>query len=508
MNSIWIEKAAAAGRAQPLDTDIPEGWVSVPLRDIGLSRKGKKPFRVSEEQWSGAIPYIDIETLETGRPHRYADSASSVLANPGDIVVVWDGARCGLAGRVPIKGALGSTLAKIEFPLTNSEYLLRFLQSQFDTINSEPRGTGIPHVEPLLFWGLEVPLCPLIEQQRIVAKIEKLLAQVNATIGRLARVAQILKRFRQSVLAAACSGRLTEDWRENYPSVEPASNLLLRIKDIRRASAQTRKEREQLLDAYDPKSSELLEDNFPIDSIPHSWTVCSIGAIGSVCNGSTPSRKLPEYWKGTIPWVSSGEVQNNIIYETRERITRKGYDSCSVRLLAPGTVLIAMIGEGKTRGQAAILQIEATINQNIAAVQLGHGLVVPEYLWYWFQFQYESTRREGGGTGPQALNCQRVRELPFVLPPLEEQHEIVRRVEALFARADAIEKQIAAATKRADKLTQAILAKAFRGELVPTEAELARREGRNYEPASTLLARIRSGRSIKTNGRPGVRKST
>lgn len=80
------------------------------------------------------------------------------------------------------------------------------------------------------------------------------------------------------------------------------------------------------------------------------------------------------------------------------------------------------------------------------------------------------------------------------LPPLEEQFEIVRRIEALFEIATAIEKRVAAAAGRADKLTQAILKKAFRGELVPTEAELARCEGRDYEPASVLLERIRKTR--------------
>src|SRR2546427_229713 len=131
---------------------------------------------------------------------------------------------------------------------------------------------------------------------------------------------------------------------------------------------------------------------------------------------------------------------------------------------------------------------------DIASVLLEHGLVTSKYLWYWFQFQYEATREQGGGTGPQALNCQRVRELPFVLPPLEEQQEIVRRVEALFKLADMIEKRVESAAKRADKLIQAILAKAFRGELVPTEAELARLESGDYEPASVLLARIKADR--------------
>jgi type I restriction enzyme, S subunit len=113
-----------------------------------------------------------------------------------------------------------------------------------------------------------------------------------------------------------------------------------------------------------------------------------------------------KYWAGSIPWVSSGEVRNNVISETRELITKAGQQNSSVKLLPKGTVLLAMIGEGKTRGQSAILGIEATINQNIAAVVIDHGMVVPEFLWWWFQLQYEQTRRRGAGNGPKALNCQ------------------------------------------------------------------------------------------------------
>ena len=99
-----------------------------------------------------------------------------------------------------------------------------------------------------------------------------------------------------------------------------------------------------------------------------------------------------------------------------------------------------------------------------------------------------------------------IKNLPTVLPPLAEQQEIVRRVEALFKLADSIEKRVAAASVRAEKLTQSILAKAFRGELVPTEAELARREGRSCEPASTLLTHIKAERESKEKPEK-VRKS-
>jgi len=99
-------------------------------------------------------------------------------------------------------------------------------------------------------------------------------------------------------------------------------------------------------------------------------------------------------------------------------------------------------------------------------------------------------------SGVHNINSKEVRSLQFFLPPLDEQQEIMRRVEAMFKLADAVEKRVASATTRAEKLTQAILAKAFRGELVPTEAELARREGRSYESASELLARNKSDKEM------------
>ena len=161
-----------------------------------------------------------------------------------------------------------------------------------------------------------------------------------------------------------------------------------------------------------------------------------------------------------------------------------------------------MIGEGKTRGQAAVLKIDATVNQNVAAVMLTHGLVESIFLWRWFQLQYEATRERGSGSGPQALNCQRVRELPFVLPPLAEQREIVRRVEALFVLSDRIEGRYKEARRLVGRISESILAKAFRGELVRPEAELAEAEGGLFESAEELLNRIEHSNRAETSKEP------
>ncbi|MBD2096716.1 restriction endonuclease subunit S [Trichocoleus sp. FACHB-591] len=157
------------------------------------------------------------------------------------------------------------------------------------------------------------------------------------------------------------------------------------------------------------------------------------------------------------------------------------------------TVLLALIGEGKTRGQTAILKVEATINQNIAAVILNHKLISPEHLWYWFQYQYATTREASSGSGPQAPTCQRVREIPFVLVPLREQKEIVACIENLLRSIETIKQQFLITSNQIDCLNQSILAKAFRGELVEQDP--------NDEPASVLLERIRAEREKADNGK-------
>jgi type I restriction enzyme S subunit len=138
--------------------------------------------------------------------------------------------------------------------------------------------------------------------------------------------------------------------------------------------------------------------------------------------------------------------------------------------------------------------------------------VVPEFLLFTLQGAPHILRQTTGaaiGSTRAGFNTRLLAELDIGLPPLEEQQEIVNRVQRYFALADRVEARYTKARAQADKITQAILAKAFRGELVPTEADLARREGRSYEPAAELLARIRSSEAAKHNGaRTGRRKAT
>lgn len=452
---------------------LPMSWSAIPLGQEIELKKGKKPKLLHVMPNEGFVPYVDIKAFEKGNIRQYADQNSGVNAEANDTLMVWDGARSGLVGN-GIAGVIGSTLMRIRPMSSNRNYLHHFLKSKFNQINSNTKGTGIPHVSPEFLYGIDIPLAPLPEQKRISDKLDAVLARVDACRDRLDRIPVILKRFRQSVLATATSGKLTEDWRDEFDFTVSPDDVVAERR-LRAKKDSERKALEAFLAEYAPVPGDE-------HGLPATWVATNVGSIGIVNNGSTPSRQIDTYWGGDIAWVSSGEVRNTVISSTRERITSDGYENSSVRILPKGTVLIAMIGEGKTRGQSALLDIVACINQNIAGVVPIESIIDSKYLWYWFQAQYENNRLVGSGTGPQALNCQRVRELPVNLPPLHEQTEIVCRIETLFVYADRLETRYNAARSQVEKLTPSILAKAFRGELVPQDPK--------DEPTSELLERI------------------
>lgn len=314
--------------------------------------------------------------------------------------------------------------------------------------------TTVPSIRKSDLEKIVVPLPPLVEQERIVNRIESLFEKVDKASELVEEAREGFEKRRAAILEKAFSGELTKSWRRNYGNLK--NDIIDEIKEIYKQTLVNR-EFKNIQSMYDELQK--LE--------PHNiqgWKHCYIGNIAKVSNGSTPSRKVPEYWEGDIPWVSSGEVKNNRIDYTKECITQDGFNNSSVKLLEKGSVLIAMIGEGKTRGQSSILDIDATINQNIAAIDLSHNKVLSEYVWYWLQFKYKQNRNVGMGTGPKALNCQRVRELDFVLPPIEEQREIVKILDRVINNENYIEEN-SDLTKYVDNIKKSILAKAFRGEL-------------------------------------------
>ncbi|MGW3726890.1 restriction endonuclease subunit S [Streptomyces sp. NPDC000851] len=163
--------------------------------------------------------------------------------------------------------------------------------------------------------------------------------------------------------------------------------------------------------------------------------IVTLGDVAVVGSGSTPSRSRSDYWVGgTIPWVRTAEIGFDVIEETAERVTQKAVEELGLRVYPSGSVLLAMYGEGVTRGRSAILGIQATVNQAAAAIRCNPQKIDFRYLYYWLEGHYEEIRKFGHGSNQTNLNSALVAEIRFPLPSIEEQRRMVAAIEAFDAR--------------------------------------------------------------------------
>ncbi|MFN8159961.1 MAG: restriction endonuclease subunit S [Solirubrobacterales bacterium] len=438
------------------------GWTRVPLGSVATILNGAA-FKSKQFSADTGVPLIrirDIASRETSM--RYVGEYDErYLIRPGELLIGMDGDFNVARWKGP-EALLNQRVCRIapDTMALDLDFLTHLLPGYLRAIHDVTSSTTVKHLSSRDIGNIPIPLPALAEQRRIAAHLEGIEARRKAVAERLRATRAIIDRFRSAVLAAACSGRLTAVWREGHGDA---------VSD-------------NLVSTASPPASGGA-------AVPASWAIARIADIGTVQLGGTPSRKRPEFWDGDVAWVSSGEVANCRISSTREAISQEGLANSSAKLYPPGTVLIAMIGEGKTRGQAAILDIEAATNQNAAGILADRQFVDPEYLWRWAVGQYETTRAAGTGGNQPALNKQRVAGLIIPVPPIAEQAEIVRRAAAGLAVADRLAAQIKQVDATLDRVSRATLAKAFRGELVPTEASLAAEEERDFEPAQELLVR-------------------
>lgn len=204
-----------------------------------------------------------------------------------------------------------------------------------------------------------------------------------------------------------------------------------------------------------------------IGPMPESWVSEPINAHFSVVSGGTPSRRTPVFWTdGTIPWVKTTEVDYSVIRETEERITQAGLDRSAAKMLSPGTLLLAMYGQGVTRGKVAILGFEATCNQACAAINPIDDVVDTRYLYHFLSFRYEAIRSLAHGGQQQNLNLEIVRALPVARPAnREDQSEIVAILDTIDHKIDLHSRKRAVL----DELFKALLHKLMAGEIRITE---------------------------------------
>jgi type I restriction enzyme S subunit len=485
-----------ASQATPIELedhdDLPDGWSVALLGDVSIARLGKTP---SKNDYSDTGPHRIVKFRDlTSKGLNYSITKAGYVKNTpealrglrrlsiGDVLVTASahsgdqiGKKCVYVSELPdardgayFVGELLAVTSDSRVMHKKWPYLWFLSEAGMETVQAAVAGV---HLTAGRAQGIPLPIPPIDEQRRIVVSSDQLLAKLGVARDHLSKLPKILRAFRQSVLAAACSGRLTEDWRlVNKPS--PA---------VTRWGL-----------TVDPL------DTIDLPELPETWVWRKLDDFSdrvSVGHVGPTSRFYCRSGEG-IQFVRSQNVRPmRLVLDDVQYITRDFHESLKKSQLQPGDLLIVRVGAN--RGDTCIVP-KGIGPMNCANIVFARPLRgISDYLEYYCQSKLGQDLLIGMTTGSAqgVLNTKSVAELPIPIPPEVEQHEIVRRVETLFKLTDKIEERFAAATKRADKLTQAILAKAFRGQLVPTEAELAHREGRTYEPAAALLERIKSERA-------------
>jgi type I restriction enzyme S subunit len=440
-------------RGPQADADQPEGWAYLPLGELveirygkGLIQERRRPGKVAVYGSNGVVGQHD-EAITTG--------PTIIIGRKGSVGEV----HLCAAGCWPID----TTYFIDKFGPFEYGYLAHALRRL--RLSELDKSTAIPGLSRNEVYAIDVPIPPLAEQKRIVAKVEKLLGRVSAARQRLAKAPAILKRFRQSVLAAACSGQLTADWRNAHLFANAST-----------PSASTK---------IDARATEL----------PDGW--CFV-RLCEIANRVTDGTHLPPPLATQgVPFVLIGNILDGQIAWNgiRKWVNEETYATLTARCRPErGDVLYTAVGA--TFGQAleVLSDRKFIFQRHIAHIKPNSARVTSRYLVHALNApeSYRHACEVAKGAAQPTVTLTDLKDFLIPLPSIAEQREIVRRVDALFALVDKIEARVQSATARVEKITQAILARAFRGELVPTEAELARQEGRGYEPASVLLARIKS----------------
>jgi len=290
----------------------------------------------------------------------------------------------------------------------------------------------------------------------------------------------------------ACSGRLTADWREKNPDVEPAEELLKRIREERgrnyeespkTKTNETKKPRKG-------KSFNIPSTELDSNGLPHTWIRCKLALLAElITKGASPNWQGINYTDQGILFITSENVgSRHLILENKKYVEERFNVLQKRSILRKGDLLTNIVRASIGRSAIFELDEKANINQAVALIRLNdevnrnyilNVLNSPDLVEFMHKEKVDVARAN--------LNLEDVSNFPIPLPPLPKQQEIVRRVEALFKIADGIEERYKKARGYVDKLTQSILAKAFRGELVPQDP--------NDEPASVLLERIREERN-------------
>lgn len=320
---------------------------------------------------------------------------------------------------------------KYTFLFISSEEFIRHARNTYKGVVGQQR-INLDFVK-----NYPMPLPPLSEQHRLVARIDSLFAKLNAAKEQAQSVLDSHEARKAALLRDAFAGKLTAEWRAEH------------LTELR--------ESKQF-----PSKLKIKSTPNHADALVEKWELVRLGDVITWSSGGTPSRKHPEYYSGDIPWVKTGDLNNTYIYDTSEKITPEAIAQSSAKVMPIHTVLLAMYGA--TIGKVGILGVEAATNQACACAICSER-VDYRFLFYYLQSQKNSFIRSGKGGAQPNISQTIIKQHEFPLPSLPEQQQIVRILGRLLAREQRARQAAEETLAAIDRMKQAILARAFRGEL-------------------------------------------
>ncbi|GMO01108.1 restriction endonuclease subunit S [Parageobacillus thermoglucosidasius] len=435
---------------------IPKSWIYVKLSAVSNRIGGGTPSRKNPEYFIGDIPWITVADIpkDSKRPFTISNSReritekaiaeSSAKLIPTGSVVVSTRVSVGKVGINDKPICTNQDFSSFSFYKIDSRFAAYFLFTVAEDLKRKAIGATIKGIKTKDLDDLRFPLPPLVEQKRIVEKLDYSLNIIDKIEKDLAKAKELLKKRHESLLQKAFRGELVK-----------------------------REENDQsTLDLLNIKVSSNTDENNPYD-IPENWVWLELGDCGVITGGGTPSKKVPSFWNGNILWVSPKDMKREKINDTEDKITELAIEKSSVKLIPKNSVLF-VVRSGILRHSlpVAINDVELTVNQDIKAIT-PHEFINVSYLFYAFKCFEKSWLQEASKIGAtvESLDMEKVKKLKVPVPPLSEQLKIIERLEKEFEKEKAIVQSIERAEEKLQKMRQSLLQKAFRGELVEQRPE-------------------------------------
>ena len=435
---------------------IPSTWTWVRLGFIGNWGAGATPNRAHSEYYGGDIPWLKTGDLNddyiTEIPETITELAlkeTSVKLNPvGSILIAMYGATIGKLG-ILTKQATTNQACCACCPVEGvyNKYLFYFLMSHKTKFINRGIGGAQPNISKEKIVATLMPLPPIDEQLRIVSSIESLFFNIERIVNEQLNISELVVKTKSKILDLAIRGKLVPQ----NPDDEPATMLLARIRrekeELIKAGKLKRDKRESVIfrgednSYYETIGSKTvnIKDELPYN-IPSTWTWVRLGTIGNWGAGATPNRAHSEYYGGGIPWLKTGDLNDDYITEIPETITELALKETSVKLNPVGSILIAMYGA--TIGKLGILTKPATTNQACCACCPVEG-VYNKYLFYFLMSHKSKFINCGIGGAQPNISKEKIVATLMPLPPINEQKAIVARIEKLGFLLNSINADIA-----------------------------------------------------------------